>query len=162
MWWIIPKRPWHQKKMGVDEWGSARRFPGRTSEFFDSEERHIPVRLVLNTTRNEMFIPSESSFKEQLRAFAHMSLITESGEAIREENLMGNCLKQIKMDKALNTVMKSRFWITLSTRQSLQGTHSLTWLGTAWFQLEWCKWTSYPFLRKPSTRIWRVSPMKNV
>lgn len=52
-----------------------------------------------------MYIQSERIFEDQIRVIAHMFLITESGETIREARLMGDCLMQIKTDKSLNTNM---------------------------------------------------------
>lgn len=64
-----------------------------------------------------MYIPRESNIYDQIGATAHIFLITESGEAIGEVNLMRDCLKQIKMDRSLTTAMKAKLSNTLRNRK---------------------------------------------
>lgn len=71
--------------------------------FLELEKRLILFCSPLRTIRHRMYIPSDSSIENQIEVISHMSLITDSGEAIKEPNLMEACLKQIEMDKSLYT-----------------------------------------------------------
>lgn len=47
-----------------------------------------------------------------------MKLFSDTGKAIRNTNVMEDCLTQIKMDKSLNEEIKAKFSIALNTKKA--------------------------------------------
>lgn len=95
-------------------------FQAGLQEILESEEGHIPVCRLLKKLPHRMYITSEGSIVDQIKEIAYMSLITKSGENIREANLMKDCLKQIEMESLLSTEMTSKLSNAFSTRKSFK------------------------------------------
>lgn len=75
-------------------------------DFLERSEGHISVYPLLYTIRHWMYIPSKRITEDRIESITHMILDVESSKSIGEENLMEDCLTQMKFEKSLNTDIK--------------------------------------------------------
>lgn len=83
----------------------------------DGSEGHISVPPFLLTTRHGIYNPSERTTHNRIKSTAHMTFASESGIAVREENLMKGSFSQVKFDKLLNNDLKAKVPDALSSLQ---------------------------------------------
>lgn len=76
-----------------------------------------------------MYSPSEGCIENNIGQVAHVELISETGETIRDANLVEDFAMQLKKERSLTMEMKAKLFNALSTRKNASRNRSVSLVG---------------------------------